>query len=482
MVIEAQKRRYIVTELTELDEYNNKNNKRTKKMNKKIIDLNDHCLEKILFYLSVKDLGNISRSNTRFINSAKYVFKKLHVNTLIIFDPCTSNSRKFNTFLNILDGLGDNITKLHVTFYHEERYRKRNQQILHRIGEKGSKNIRDLTLSNFQHDMIISKPFLHLRKLTMNDSYFSESMAQFIQKSPNISHLEFNSVKNVFNSKFVEQQIPLMEHFANYNEIIVDSEVENLQKFRRFVNVNQQLTSLGIGNMELEMMLRYDEIRQQFFKTIHRKLPYPDQSNSITYLLPFEPLYFGNMQHLSLSLGYSTDFLHCLRQRRILIKHLPVEQLELYVGHLNIETIDFLIHCRDLRKLRLNVCEELDLTNFISIVFNLQKLEEIEVYLLYDENPELSLIPAAFNQIIKHCQQIKRIVVGYEIRKPSSSKHSKDKENIVTHYQSILSDEFSLHLPNFWTVDFVVQNIEIKQRQNSRDPLFFCSILNQQLQ
>lgn len=483
MVLETHKRRYIISEVCELDK--NHCSKRAKQMVTKITDLNDDCLENLFFYLSLKDLANIARSNTRFANTANYVFKKIHVNTLIIFNPFASNGRIYNNFLNILDAFGDSITKLNVTFFHAQRYHKRNQQILHRINEKCSKHVRELTLSNFNRDMIISKPFVHLRKLLMNDSYFSDSMANFIQKSSNISRLEFNCVENVFNSTFVEQQVPLMEHFANYNQVITDSEVENLQRFRRFVNVNQQLTSLGIGDKELEMMFHYEEVRQQFFKTIHRKLPYPDQTSNIEYLLPFEPLYFGNMRHLSLSLGYSTDFLHCLRQRRILIKHLPVEQLDLYVAHFNIETFDFLIHCRHLRKLRLFVCEKMELMNLahlISISVITPQLDELELYILYDENPKYSIIPDTIKEIIKLCGQINRIVIGFKITGQNHIKHLEDEKKIASRCQTDLYDELLMDFPNKWRMNFVAQNVEINQRQKSREPFFLCSILERQSQ
>lgn len=474
------KRRYIVVCATEVDENDNRV-KRVKKMplKTKIIHLNDDCLEKLFFYLRLKDLGNIAMTNTRFTNRSQYVFNKLHANTLIVFDPCTSNGRVFNSFLNILNGFGDYIRKLNVTFYQEKRYKNRNEQILRCIIEKCSKSVTELTISNVNDDMFISKEFLHLQKLRITDSYFNDSMAQLIRNSPNISCLEFYSVSNVFNASFVEQRVPLMKHFTNYNQVIMDSEVENLQKFRRFVNVNNQLTSLCVGDQELEMMFRYEEIRRQFFKTIHRKLPCPDRSNLITYLMPFEPLYFGNMKHLCLSLGYSTDFLQCLRRRRLVFKHLPVQHLEFYVGHLHIESVDMILQFRHLQKLQLYVCEHLNITNFMLVALNSPRLTELELYCLYDEHPEFSTIPVALKEIINHAEWLRRIVVGFEIKKPSHSTNLEYKRETVDTYQSILCDEFNEELPNGWRVHFETNNIDIK-RQNVPTSFFLCSILELQ--
>lgn len=483
MDVAIQKRRYIVDNDIDIEINENANKiRRVRKSNgkTKVFDLNDDCLEKLFSYLRLRDLGNICMSSTRFPNSAEYVFRTLHADTLIVFDPCAANGRIYKDFLNMLDGFGDHVKRLQVTFYHEQRYRNRNQEILNRIVEKCSKSVIELNLSNVQNNMNISKPFLHLQKFTLNDSYFNDSMANFIRMSPKIMSLDFYSVENVFNSSFVEQKVPLMEHFGNYNQVITDSEVENLKKFRRFVNVNQQLTSLGVGEKELEMMFRYEEIRQQFFKTIHRKLPYPYQPDRITYLLPFEPVYFGQLHHLSLSLGYSTDFLHCMRERRLSIVNLPLQQLELYIGHFNIELVDFIVHCRHVRKLQLYVCERLNIMNVVGVAFNLPQLDELQVFLLYDESPKISIIPDVMNVIAKNCEHVKRIVVGFEIVKPS---HSIDSDyayekGTANRYESIFYDSFSKNLPSQWSVHFKTQNIDIK-RQNSNTSYVLCAVLDQ---
>lgn len=477
MDLAIQKRRYIVDIEVEVNDNKIKCAKKSK-VQIDMIAINDDCLEKLFLYLNLKDLVNISVSDTRFLNSAGYVFRQLHADKLIIFDPCTSNRKTFNDFLNILDGFGNSIRRLQVTFYHEQRYRNRNQEILNRIVDKCSKSVVELNLSNIPNDMNISKPFSNLQQFTLNDSYFNDSMAHFIRISQNISSLEFYGVENVFNSSFIEQKVPLMKHFGNYNQIIMDSEVENLQNFRRFLNVNEQLTSLGIGQKELEMMFRYEEIRKQFFKTIHRKLPYPEQENLIINLLPFESIYFGHLKQLSLSLGYTTDFLHCMRERRMSISHLPLEQLELFVGHFNIESVDLVVLCRQLRMLQINVCERLNIMSLVGVAIELKTLVELKVFLLYNENPTHSVIPIVIKEIIKNCEHLKRIVIGFEIEKPSHSIDLDYEKKTARQYEAIFYESFSEDLPHQWCIHFETQNIEIK-RQNSNKSFVLCAILDQ---
>lgn len=477
MDLAIQKRRYIADNDTEVNDNKIKCAKKSK-VKIDLIAINDDCLEKLFLYLHLKDLANISVSDTRFSNCAGYVFRTLYANTLIVFDPCTSNRKNFNDFLNILDGLGNSIRRLQVTFYHEQRYRNRNQEILKRIMEKCSKSVVELNLSNIPNDMNISKPFSNLQKFTLNDSYFNGSMAHFIRISPNITSLEFYGIENVFNSSFIEQKVPLMKHFGNYNQVITDSEVENLKNFRRFLNVNEQLTSLGIGQKELEIMFQYEEIRRQFFKTIHRKFPYPEEENLILNLLPFESIYFGQLKQLSLSLGYSTDFLLCMRQRQMSISQMPLEQLELFVGHFNIESIDLVILFRQLRMLHLNVCERLNIIRLMGAALELKKLVELKVFLLYNENPTYSVIPDVTKEIIKNCGHLKRIVIGFKIEKPSHSIDLNYEKETARQYEAIYYESFSKVLPHQWSIHFETQNIEIK-RQNSNKSFVLCAILDQ---
>lgn len=476
MNMENQKRRYIVQSDTEVDENNNKR-KRIIRKKTKLIQLNDYCLEHVFLNLQLKDLGNIAASNIRFLDSANYVYTRRHAETVIVFDPFASNRNMFNNFINILQVFGDKIKKLQVAFYDKQRFRNRNKRILELINKKCSKSVTELKLSNVQCDMIISQPFLHLKKFTLNDSYFTNSLAHFIRNAPNIVWLEFYSVENVFNPIFVEQKVPLMKHFGNYNQVITDSELENLQKFRQFMNVNEQLTSLGMGEKELEMIFHYEDVRKQFFKTIHRKLPYPDHSGFITYLLPFESLYFGQLNQLSLSMGYSTEFLLCMRKNRTQIVNLPLQQLEYCVGHLNMESVDFIVNCSRLEKLQLYVFERLDMINFASIVFGSGRLTELEVFLAYDVNPKYSDIPDLMNIIVNNYdKQLRKIVVGFKIQKPSRTEDSTCEQKIADYYATVLFDSFSKNLPNQWRINFETRNTEIKQ-QHLNKTFFCCAIL-----
>lgn len=477
MAIEIGKRRYIV-DMNNNDDSSDHEVKRVKANPEhiKIIHLNDDCLENLCFYLKLKDLGNLAVSNTRFLGAANYVFKRNYADTLIKFHPFATNICMYEHFVSFLDAFGDGITKLNIAFYRERRYRARNQTIVHIINEKCSKNVIELTLVNVPSDIIFTKPFLHLRKLMITDSFLNNSMVKLIQNSPNISSLEFDTVENVFDSALVEHHIPLLEHFANYNQVIRDCELENLRKFRQFVNANQQLTSLGIGSNELEMMLRYKDVQQQFFKTIHRRLLQSQQHNHIEYLLPFEPVYFGNLKCLSLGLGYSTDFMSCLRDQRLLIANLPFEELKLYVGDFSIKIVDFMVQCRRLRKLYIYVTECIDTISTAAIALNLPELLELELFLLYKNDLETTVMPSSMGVIIKHCNPVKRVVIHFEIRQPIRNTDQNYNENTAKHFQPILAESFAKHLSNDWQVHCETHNMQI-DRHNARNAFVLSVVL-----
>lgn len=479
MDLKFQKRRY--TECSEADVNNNKD-KRVKKENINILQMHGDCLEKLFEFLQPKELGNIAAVHTHFGPSACYVFKKKYANSLITFDPFTSNGSIFNSFVNILDGFGDHIKRLQVTFYHEQRFNNRNAKILSLITEKCSKSVVELSLSNVQNHMTMKKPFLHLQKFTLCNSYLSDSLVDFIKNATNILSMDFYAVENAFNSKIIEHRLPLMKHFGNFNSIIRDSESKSLQEFRCFVSVNKQLTSLGIGEQELERMFRYEDVRQQFFKTINRKLPYSDHKSLITYLLPFESIYFGQLKQLSLSMGYSTDFLHSMRENRIEIANLPLQQLEYYVGHLNIESVDWILHCRHLEKFRLYVDDDIDAKQFTRAVLYLPKLIELDIFLLKKTEPEHATIQEIIMIIIEYLEQDsleherqRKFVIGFEIKRPTTYRNTRityEKETICR-YESFLNEFFVKKLSNQWRVSFETKNVEIK-RQNSNKLLFLC--------
>lgn len=479
MAMESQKRRYIEDDCSSATV--NGKDKRIKlvveesEAKTNILTLNDDCFEKLFTFLQMKELGNIVMSNTRFSISATYIFKRFHANTLIVFDPFASNRRVYDHFINLLEGFGDSIQKLSVSFYHQQRYTKRNQRMLDLIIKKCSKNVVELSLYNIQRDMIISKPFPHLRKLAINDSYFNESMSYSIEKSPNIESLEFYSVENVFNTTFFEQNIPSMEHFGNYNQVITDSEIENLQKFRHFVNANPQLSSLGIGAKELEMMFRYEEVRRQFFKIIHRKLPFPEQKNQINCLFPFEPIYYGDLKKMDIALGYSTELFSLMEKRRLDI--FPLEELSIYVDSLHMGLSCMVLYCRHLKKLRLNVCERLYTSQtyikLIEVVINLPELAEFELIMLYDEQPRRSSVPFVIKTLIEssktHCKFLKKIVAGFQTKGSSQSIEYQEK-------LEKFRDLFDENLPKDWHINFEGKNLEIK-RQFAKEPFFLCAIL-----
>lgn len=480
MAIEIGKRRYIVNMETKDDHSDNEVKRvRVNPEPTKIIHLNDDCLEEICLYLKLKDLGNLAVSNTQFLSPANYVFKRNYADTLIKFHPFATNINMYKKFLSFLDAFGGTITKLNITFYQERRYRARNQKFVQIINEKCSKSVVELTLVNVPSDIIMTKPFLRLRKLMITDSFLNNSMVTLIRNSPNISSLEFDTVENVFDSALVEYHIPLLEHFANYNQVIKDCQIENLRKFRQFANANQQITSLGIGSSELEMMFQYEDVQRQFFKTIHRKLSQSDEHNHIEYLLPFEPIYFGNVKCLSLGLGYSIDFLDCIREQRLRIANLPFEELKLYVGDFSIHTVDFMVQCRRLRKLHVYVTECLDTVSTAAIALNSPELHELELFLLYKHDLETTIMPSSMGIIIKHCNPVKRVVVHFEIRQPLRNTDENYKKNTAKHFQPILAESFAKHLSNDWQVHCETQNMQI-DRHNSRNAFILSVILLKQ--
>lgn len=482
----VENRRQSIVDKSDNSENNQHRVKRAKidKMCLLMTDLNEYCLESIFSLISLKDLANIAVTNSAFSASSIYVFRKLHINTPIIFDPCISNGKKFNNFLNLLEGFGEHIRKLSITFYQEKRHMNRNQRIIQKINEKCYKSVIELNLTNVRKDMVFVKPFVHLEKFILSDSFFNESLAQSIAKSPAALYLEFYTVENLFNSSFVNAEIRSMRHFGNFNQIIADSEFENISNFRNFIFTNQQVISLALGHKELETMFRSKEMQQEFFNIIHEgKVTYEEQKEFIDYLLPFERIYLGNLRHLRLSLGYTTEFLKCLRQNNLQIKELPIRHLELYVSNLNMETSDLILNFQSMTKLTLYICKKFsgdDLQNFIVAVLNTRRLQELELFLLYNAETDIKILPQLMQIAMRSNNVLKKITVGLKIERPSSCVYTECQyeERTTNQYKSSIQ-KAGIDNP-FWRNIHYQRRMADVPRENSRKHTFLCCIFNRE--
>lgn len=452
----------------------------------KITDVNDFCLEKVFRSLNFNDLVNIAVTNTRCLPSATYVYRRQHADKLIRFDSSASTNAMFQNFMNILNAFGDNIRKLCVVFNVERGYNERDQAIFRKINEKCSKSVVELRLSFVRKDMIITKPFVHLRKLMIANSYFTDSMMSIAQSAPNLASFELHSVENVFNDTFVNLHIPLLVHFGNFNQIVNDPEreMESLQNFRRFVNVNKQITSFGFGSNELSYMLKYKQFRQQFFNEMHPNVPCPDKRNLITYLFPFEPIYLQNWKHLHVRLEENVEFLRILRHRLIDFPNVPFEHVELHADGLPLEVMDFVIQFREVKKLQYFIYNRLNAETIDAFARGpsvLRKLVDLEFTVLNGEeitSLETSFVKS-FDTLFTNGPALQRVTIGFEISRPIDEARANDAAGMALKNQPLLLTNFKSHVPANWHIGFKTEIIEIQRRQCTENAFILYMVLTE---
>lgn len=436
-------------------------------------DLSDQSYEIAFSFLGFHQLTEMACVCKRFRRIARYVFQKNFTDKWVTFNPMLATDDTFLAFVNSLLIFSDKIRKLNITFYSNSRLR--NHMILDRIMEFCHGSVNELHITKIPCDMVIH-PFEKIQKLMVADSYLSPSMANLICNASKLQSLEMFSVENVFDGQLVDKNFPLLKHFANYNQVITDSQLDNLNKFRRFISANQQLTSFGLGVQELEMLIRYREMHQQFFRAIEPYVPFPDEINYIPYLVPFEPLYSGDMKCLHLPLGYSADFFKCMRQNEIIIERLPLKQLELYIAEFPMYAMDFFVQCRNLVKCQVYFCEEIDVESTAALALNLPELIEFGVFLLYDVDIKTTRMPAIMRVIVNNNIRLKKLTLGFRIGRPEDGL---TQEKMARKYQPCLADLFQEHFPIEWNVEFQSEIIQV-DRQYSRFEFVLKAILTTQ--
>lgn len=463
--------------------------KRDDKMNTgtyktRIINLNENCLENIMGYLDFNDLTSLAVCNTRFQETAIYVYRHHFADQLIQFHSPTSSMAQYQTLMNILNAFGDHIRKLHVTFCIERQFDVRDQLIFSKINENCSKSLVELNLSGVRRNMIITKPFSHLRKLTITNSFLDKSIANLPQTAPQLTSLEYHNVENVFNDAIATLHLPLLTHFGNFSQIIKDPEreLENLQYFRRFVNANKQLRSFGFGSNELSYMLKYKKFRHEFFSDMHPEEVYPDQRNYFTYLLPFESVYLNGLTHLQLRLGGIVQFLQILRHRRINIGYLPVEHLELHVDQIPREVGDLMIQFQHLKRFQFYLYNPVmphTLECVIAAPFIIDNLVDIDLFLLNDEDYKAVFKPIIHDIgiMIMHQQKLKRVCVGFQMACPIDLTNIAMYEDLARLDQRNSFEIATENIPTNWRVSFETKIIKVQNKHGTQDAFVICVIL-----
>lgn len=450
---------------------------------KKITALNDYCLENVMVHLSLDSLTNMAVSNPRFGETAAFVYRRKHAAQVIRFDSSSGTVAEGRHFLNILDAFGVHIRRLCVNFNSvwARDWDARDREIFAMINEKCSKSVEELSLSFVRRDMIFTNPFVHLSRLMIADSFFSESMVQNLaQNSRNLENIELHNVENVFNATFASLRFPSLVHFAKFNEIVKDPEreMENLQHFRRFVNGNGQITSFGVGSIELSYMLKYKLMRQQFFNEMHPDVPCPDKRDLISYLFPFEPIYQQNLNHIHINLNENVNFLRVLRHRLTTIRHLPIEHLVVHTNGLPLHVVDLLIQFRELRSIQYFVRNEMHpqmIGDFVKTSLMFPNLLDVDFTVL-NENQISTLDPnfmQAVGVLLRRRDELRRVTIGYEL---PQTLDAADAEYRIRRYQAELRQHYTMHIPTHWQIDFQTRTIDV-QRQGTKHLSIFCFVL-----
>lgn len=451
----------------------------------RITGLNDQCLETMMDCMKLEDLVSTAASNTRFTDTAEYVFRHRHADKMFRFVSSEFTDEMCANFLKILDQFGKLMQKISVVLSVDRECYERDDNIVKKINEKCI-NLIELSLSCMCRNIVLSQPFLQLRKLTIIDSVFNDSLANLVVNAPSLAALEFHNVENVFkNNGILNVRFPSLVHFGNYNQVVENPELEleNLQNFSNFVNKNSQLTSFGFGANELSYMFKYKEFRQQFYNKMHPDVPCPDRREFITYLLPFVPVYFNRLKHVHIRLGKMIEFLQMMRHRRINFGNLPIENLELHIDDLPVKVMDFLYQFHKLKKLKLFVYGRINekmLENSIANAYLFENLKSYHLYILNDE--ELNDIDKRIIHdmclMFKEDGGVKHIVIGFEIgRFPIDDDSNLNfLQELALQHQSSLLNSFLENLPENCSIEFKTEIIEVQQfcTENS---FVLCAIL-----
>lgn len=276
-----------------------KKSRKSKKTELQLIDLNDRCIIKILSFLSINDLVNISTSSPRFKICSWFVFTQNFANNVITVCNETTSAGRLPSEL-LLSNFGHLIKYLKVK-YKDDYYRFNSELDKHIIKycEKSVTEIKFINLDKFAFDQL-KRPFKSVTKVIFTACVVGKLIFQFNKWFPNAQSLDFveSKILSWTDAKCIEKCFPKLQHLGIINPKRADEnfnyefEEANALLFRPIfsntnlkaaIDVNPQLKSLKLkhNNNDLEHVNYSDEcgikINPRLLGYINEKLPLLDE-------------------------------------------------------------------------------------------------------------------------------------------------------------------------------------------------------------
>lgn len=225
-------------------------------------DLNDHCLENICQYLNFIDLLNVADANKKFRGVAETVFSLNHseelinLNSFLQFDPSYAlKSNQSDTFqsenqsdvcalkttLQFIRCFGHLFTKLEVQY---TKIHSKRGMINRYISQFCSDSLTEMKFSNIKASDFsdIDRPFTKVENVEFVDCCVGESLSQFHQWFPKMSHLI------LFRSELAKPA-NILEHFPNLIDLSLHGfSVHHIPHVTTALRLNPQLRKLELGS------------------------------------------------------------------------------------------------------------------------------------------------------------------------------------------------------------------------------------------
>ncbi|KAJ6623928.1 hypothetical protein Bhyg_17256 [Pseudolycoriella hygida] len=302
---------------------------------KKIVDLNNDCLDEIFSYLSYDDLLSACQVCQRFQNRARNVFRR-KCHDMQMF------SVKANESNHLLRRIGSALSKLEIFFCGDII---KNQQIIDITTKYCVENLKELTLHCLTKRNKLRKSFSQVNKLTLSycDMIGCFKLAKWF---PNLTSLTFNYTKNL--KKYMKQSIPSM-HTLNINYLA--SQMETIT----ILLSNPQIKNLSL-NFDAPIGL---VIKRSLLAAIDNALPELEALNLTIHRVDnfgtenSSLLHFNSLK--SLKIESYADYSNTALINLLAISHTNLERLQLRFSDLTLDSHSYscITKYKNLRELHL---------------------------------------------------------------------------------------------------------------------------------
>lgn len=306
-----------------------------------VAHLNNDCLEKVFSYLNLTDLTNVAESNVHLAVSAQNLFAHLYKLTELKYN-CYDNQIIEDTFLLALQHFGKCIVKLRVTL----KISDEDCAIFDSIIENCRETISELAINGIRTYMIFNKPFPNLKTLELEKFYnfdkTDRSIFDICRWFPYLSCLRVHNVAHFWETTSIVRHFPTLQTFGCYMYPNLKHTPVSLGKLAQFLQLNPQLKCLELDELESK------NINADFYDKCPLVLPNIERLVVVPpHPFPNGPIRFDKLNELNLSI-YKRDSFD-------VFENLPqtIECFELRIINVNSVVIDYILGCKNLKKLRI---------------------------------------------------------------------------------------------------------------------------------